>query len=194
MPAEVRIAPQLLSDRVAELAADITEVYAGTKPVLVTVLRGGTFFLADLVRAIPLPLEVDFLALSEYGEGGTARIVKDLDRDIGDRHVLVVEDIIDTGLTLAYLLQVLASRRPASLRVCTLLDRRVRRIAELPLDWVGFEVGDEYLVGYGLDLHQHLRNLPAVLAIHDRPTFQRDPQRYARTALQEGNCGPGPPT
>lgn len=181
--AEVRIAPDELRARVRELAADITSVYRGTEPILVTVLKGGVTFLADLARLIPLPLEIDLLDISPYREGGTARIVKDLDRDISGRHVLVVEDVVDTGLTLAYVLQVLASRGPASLRVCTLLDRSVRRIAELPLDWVGFEVGDEYLVGYGLDLEGRLRGLPGILAVLDTRAVERDPEGAARAAL-----------
>lgn len=181
--AEVRVSAEELRARVDELAADIAETYAGTEPVLVTVLKGGTVFLADLVRRIGLPIEIDFLAITAYGETGTARIVKDLDRDIQGRHVLVVEDIVDTGLTLAYLLQVLAARSPASLRVCTLLDRSVRRIAELPLDWVGFEVGDEFLVGYGLDADERLRNLRSVLAVHDRAALARDPEGHALAAL-----------
>lgn len=181
--AEVRVPAEEVQDRVGELAADIAETYAGTEPVFVTVLKGGTVFLADLVRRIGLPLEIDFLAITAYGETGTARIVKDLDRDIRGRHVLVVEDIVDTGLTLAYLLQVLAARSPASLRVCTLLDRSVRRIAELPLDWVGFEVGDEFLVGYGLDADERLRNLDAILAVHDRAALARDPEGHAQAAL-----------
>lgn len=183
--AEVRVTSAELRDRVGELAADITDTYRGTEPVLVTVLKGGTVFLADLVRRTGLPLEIDFLAISSYGETGTARIVKDLERDIRGRHVLVVEDIVDTGLTLAYLLQVLAARAPASLRVCTLLDRSVRRIADLPLDWVGFEVGDEYLVGYGLDLHGRLRGLPAILAVLDPRAVERDPEGHARAALAD---------
>ncbi len=181
--AEVRVASAEVQERVSELAEDIAATYAGTEPVLVTVLKGGTVFLADLVRRIGLPLEIDFLAITSYGETGTARIVKDLDRDIRGRHVLVVEDIVDTGLTLAYLLQVLAARSPASLRICTLLDRSVRRIADLPLDWVGFEVGDEFLVGYGLDAGGRLRNLEAILAVHDRAALARDPEGHARAAL-----------
>ncbi len=181
---DVRVSPAALLERVAELAADITGAYADTEPLFVTVLRGGIFFLADLVRHVALPLEVDFLAISSYGQGGTARIVKDLEHDIRHRHVLVVEDIVDTGLTLAYLLQVLAARRPASLRVCTLLDRSVRRIAELPLDWVGFEVGDEFLVGYGLDLNERLRNAPALLAVHDRRALVADPEGIVARALE----------
>ncbi|MDP8929917.1 MAG: hypoxanthine phosphoribosyltransferase [Actinomycetota bacterium] len=183
VPVEVRVPPALLQDRVSELAADITRAYIGTNPLLVTVLKGGTFFLADLVRRIPLPLEVDFLAISAYGRGGTARILKDLDQDVTGRHVLVVEDIVDTGLTLTYLLQVVAARSPASLRVCALLDRSVRRIADLPLDWVGFEVGDEFLVGYGLDADERLRNVPAVIAVHDLQALDADPEGVVSAAL-----------
>ena len=181
---EVRVPPEVLAERVTELAADITVAYAGTAPVLVTVLKGGAIFLADLARSIALPLEVDFLAITPYGDGGTARIVKDLDHDIRGRHVLLVEDIVDTGLTLAYLLRVLAERAPASLRVCTLLDRRVRRIAELPLDWVGFAVGDEYLVGYGLDLDGRLRGVPAILAVRDVDVARSDPEGVVAAALR----------
>lgn len=184
--AEVRIAPDALRARVDVLADDIARAYAGTAPVLVTVLKGGVVFLADLVRRLPLPLEVDVLALTDYGEGATARIVKDLDTDVAGRDVLLVEDIVDTGLTLAYLLHVLAARRPSSLRVCTLLDRAVRRIADVPLDWVGFEVGDEFLVGYGLDLDEHLRELPAVLAVHDRVALARDPTPVRSLVAPDG--------
>lgn len=184
---EVRVPPQVLTARVAELGQEVTGAYAGTHPLLVTVLRGGVFFLADLVREVRLPLDVDFLALSRYDAGRRARIVKDLDTDIEGRHVLLVEDVIDTGLTLAFLLRVLAVRDPASLRICTLLDRSVRRIAELPLDFVGFEVGDEFLVGYGLDLDGHLRNIPAILSVRDRAALAEDPDRVARRALR----GPG---
>lgn len=180
---DVRVRPDLLAVRVAQLGADITEAYAGTRPLLVTVLKGGVFFLSDLVRHVRLPVEIGFLDLADYGESGSARIVMDLDTDIRDRHVIVVEDVIDTGLTLAYLLQVLAARQPASLRLCTLLDRRVRRIAELPLDFVGFEVGDEYLVGYGLDLDGRLRNVPAILAVTDRAALREDPEGQIRAAL-----------
>lgn len=191
-PVDVRVRPDLLAVRVAQLGADITEAYGGTRPLLVTVLKGGVIFLSDLVRHVRLPVEIGFLDLADYGESGAARIVMDLDVDIRDRHVLIVEDVIDTGLTLAYLLQVLAARRPASLRLCTLLDRRVRRIAELPLDFVGFEVGDEYLVGYGLDLDGRLRNVPAILAVTDRAALDDDPEGQVRAALADPPM-PGPP-
>jgi hypoxanthine phosphoribosyltransferase len=183
-PVEVRIAPDLLRGRVAELGADITNAYRGTEPLLISLLHGSAVFLADLVREVPLALTVDFLAITRYEQGGgRARIVKDLDVDIRDRHVLIVEDIVDTGLRMAYLLQVLAMRSPASLRICAFLDRRVRRIAELPLDWVGFEVGDEYLVGYGLDLDGRLRHVPAVLAVPDRDAIAEDPEGAVAAAL-----------
>lgn len=182
-PVQVRIPPAILRGRVAEIGADITSAYRGTEPLLVSLLHGSAVFLADLVRHIPLPLAVDFLAISKYGDGGRARIVKDLDTDIRDRHVLIVEDVVDTGLRLAYLLQVLAMRSPASLRVCALLDRRVRRIAELPIDWVGFEVGDEFLVGYGLDLDGRLRHVPAVLAVTDPEALAAAPEATVAAAL-----------
>jgi len=179
---ELRIAPDVLADRVAALASEIEVAYAGTRPVLVTVLNGGVIVLADLVRRLRLPLTIDFLALSTY-DGGRARIVKDLDADIAGKHVLLVEDIVDTGLTLAYLLQVLAARAPASLRIATLLDRRVRRIADVPLDFVGFEVGDEFLAGYGLDLDGLLREVPAVLAVTDADLARQDPRGAVAAAL-----------
>lgn len=186
--AELRIPPHTLRARVGELGAEITAAYRGTRPLLVTVLRGGVFFLADLVRHVRLDVEVDFLALSRYERGGMVRIVKDLEGDIGGRHVLLVEDIVDTGLTLAFLLRVLAARAPASLRICALLDRSVRRIAELPLDFVGFEVGDEFLVGYGLDLDGRLRNLPGIIAVHDRQALRAGPEAVAARIL--GNAAP----
>lgn len=187
--AVVRIPPERLVARVDELARDISDAYRGTAPLLVTVLRGGTIFLADLVRRLSLPVAIDFLALSPYGDGRTAKVIKDLDIDIEGRHVLVVEDIVDTGLTLAYLLRLLAAREPASLRVCALLDRTVRRIAEVPLDWVGFEVGDEFLVGYGLDLDEGLRQIPAVLAVTDRAAMHEDPVGHALAALRDHGLG-----
>lgn len=187
---EVRVGPDELHARVREIGADIARLYAGHDPVLVTVLHGAAVFLADLVRAAPIPMTLDFLALERFPTTGRKRITTDLTVDIADRHVIVVEDIVDTGLTMAYLLQVLAARNPRSLRVCTLLDRAVRRIAEVPLDWVGFEVGDEFLVGYGLDLDGRLRHVPAVLAAPDRRALREDPEGTVRRAL--GSFAPSP--
>ena len=135
-------------------------------PLLVCVLKGGYLFLADLTRQLTIRHAIDFMAVSSYGDGtrssGVVRILKDLDADIGGRHVLVVEDIIDTGHTLAYLLENLHSRQPASVRVCTLLSKPDRREVELAIDYVGFEVPDEFVVGYGLDYAEGYRNLPFI--------------------------------
>jgi hypoxanthine phosphoribosyltransferase len=185
---EVRIPTAALTARVATLAGEIESAYGGTQPLLVTVLNGGVSLLADLIRGIRLPLTVDFLALGRY-EDGAVRIVKDLDGDIAGRHVLVVEDVVDTGLTLAYLLQVLAARRPASLRIATLLDRGVRRIAEVPLDFVGFEVGDEFLVGYGLDLDGRFREVPGILAVTDPAAAAAAGPAAARALLADATSG-----
>ncbi|MDZ4177974.1 MAG: hypoxanthine phosphoribosyltransferase [Coriobacteriia bacterium] len=158
-----------IAARIAALGERIATDYAGRDLVLITVLKGGMIFLADLCRAIDLPLTVDFMAVSAYGPGaaGSVRITKDLDDPIEGRDVLMVEDIIDTGLTLHYLLRVLRQRKPASLAVCTLLDKDVRRIVDLSIEYRGFEVPDRFLVGYGLDLEGVWRNLPYVATLHD---------------------------
>ena len=150
--------------RVAELGARIADDYRQREIVLVTVLRGGVFFLADLCRAIDGPLRLDFIAITPYTEAraGGVRITKDLDEDIEGKHVLIVEDIIDTGLTLNYLVGVLRARGPASLEIAVLLDRDQRRIADLPIAYRGFQMPDTFVVGYGLDLSGRLRNLPYV--------------------------------
>jgi hypoxanthine phosphoribosyltransferase len=148
--------------RVAELGRRITEDHAGREIVLVTVLRGGVFFLADLCRHIELPLRIDFMAVSSYAHGGqtgAVRITKDLDEDIEGATVLVVEDIIDTGMTLNYLLGVLRARGPAAIEIAVLLDRDVRRIVDLPIAYRGFRMPDRFIVGYGLDLRGRYRNL-----------------------------------
>jgi hypoxanthine phosphoribosyltransferase len=163
--AEVLIPAHKLQARVRELGARIATDYEGREPVLVTVLKGGLFFMADLSRAIDIDVNLDFMAVSSYGPaplGGAVRITKDLDEDLGGRAVIVVEDIIDTGLTLNYLLGVLRQRDPASLEVCVLLDKDVRRIVDLPIAYRGFSIPDRYVVGYGLDHRQRLRNLPYV--------------------------------
>lgn len=167
--ASVLIDERRLSQRVAELGRRVTEDYASRAPVLVTVLRGGLFFLADLCRHIDLDVKLDFMSVSayEHGRPGVVRITKDLDESVTDEPVLVVEDIVDTGLTLNYLLGVLRQRRPASLDVCALLDKDVRRIVDLPVTYRGFRVPDKFLVGYGLDLGGRLRELPYVGAVRE---------------------------
>jgi hypoxanthine phosphoribosyltransferase len=160
----VLITEAQIQRRVNELGAQITKDYKGRKPLLVGVLRGVACFMADLMRHVSLPLAVDFMAISSYegDKSGAVRILKDLDENVEGRDVLVVEDIVDTGMTLTTLLHYLQARRPASVRVCTLLDKRARRLVDLPLDYVGFEVPDEFVVGYGLDYRQVYRNLPFI--------------------------------
>jgi hypoxanthine phosphoribosyltransferase len=156
--------------RVAELGRRITADHVGKDLVLVTVLRGGVFFLADLCRHIELPLRLDFMAISSYSHEahtGAVRITKDLDEDLAGKSVLVVEDIIDTGMTLNYLLGVLRSRGPASVEVAVLLDRDVRRIVDLPIAYRGFHMPDRFVVGYGLDLHGLHRNLRYIATLPD---------------------------
>lgn len=162
--ARVVITTGQLRAAVARLAAEISGAHAGGV-VLAAVLKGSVLFLADLVRHLTVPAEVDFLAISPYAAGtGRVRLVKDLETDIAGRDVVLVEDIVDTGLTVSYLLGELERRGPRSLSACTLLDRAVRRIVPAPLRFVGFEVGDEYLVGYGLDYEERYRNLDLVAA------------------------------
>jgi hypoxanthine phosphoribosyltransferase len=163
--AEIMISQAEISARVQELGAQIAQAYQGKELVLISILKGAVVFVTDLMRAIALPLMLDFMAISSYGGQGTSggvRIVKDLDQDITGRHVLVVEDIVDTGLTLGYLLRIIQARNPLSLQVCTLLDRSVRRIVDLPIAFRGFELPDRFVVGYGLDYQQRYRNLPFI--------------------------------
>jgi len=176
---DVLIPPDELRERVAALGAELREEYADRRPVLVSVLKGATFFLADLVRACPIDCEVDFMSISSYGtakaSSGVVRIEQDLSSSIEGRDVLVVEDIIDTGLTLNYLLRVLRSRGPASVDVCCLLDKQVRRLVDLPVGRVGFEIPDTFVIGYGLDHAGLYRNLDAVYAVRDTGPLDDDP-------------------
>ena len=156
-----------IQDRIRTMAAQISRDYAATAPLLVSVLKGALYFMADLSRAITIPITVDFMAITSYGDEtastGAVRLIKDLDEKITERHVLLVEDIIDTGLTADYLLRTLRARDPASLNICTLLDKAARRIVDtLPIQYRGFEVPDEFVVGYGLDHRQLYRNLPFI--------------------------------
>jgi len=160
----VLISASKLQRRVGELGAQISRDYTGQAPMAVGVLKGVFFFMADLLRHISLPVSVDFMAISSYEDdsGGAVKILKDLDLSIAEQHVLLVEDIVDTGMTLNRILERLRSHRPASLKVCALLDKRARRLVDVPLDYVGFEVPDEFVVGYGLDYRQRYRNLPFI--------------------------------
>jgi hypoxanthine phosphoribosyltransferase len=168
---EILVTRDELAGRIAELGAQLTEDYAGRRPLLVCVLRGAYVFLTDLARACDLPVEIDFMAVSSYGNSsrtsGVVRLVKDLDQDIAGRDVILVEDIVDTGLTLRYLRRNLEARRPASLEVVTLLARRTADLERLGVKYVGFEMGDEFVIGYGLDVDQRYRNLD-ILARYDR--------------------------
>ena len=163
--------------RVNELGAEIARDYTGKEPLLVGVLKGVTCFMADLMRHVSLPLSVDFMAISSYDgdRSGAVRIVQDLSENIEGRDVLIVEDIVDTGMTLNHLMRQLRARRPASLRVVALLDKRVRRLVDVPLDYIGFEVPDEFVVGYGLDHGQRFRNLPFIATFGAEKLSPREP-------------------
>lgn len=172
-PASVRVihSAEVIAARVKELGAEITRDYADRSLVLVSVLKGSFIFSSDLVRAISLPLRVEFLGVQSYGSGttstGAVQILQDLAHPIENEDVLIVEDIVDTGLTLAYILSLLRARRARSVRVCTLLDKPSRRRVEAPADYVGFVIPDAFVVGYGLDYAEQYRNLPALSELLD---------------------------
>ncbi|MGH7802345.1 MAG: hypoxanthine phosphoribosyltransferase [Thermodesulfobacteriota bacterium] len=163
--AKVLIREEDIRKRIKELGQEISRDYHGKKPVLVTVLRGAIIFLCDLMREISIPVTLDFLSISSYSgqtHTGIVRILKDLEENIENQHVILIEDIIDTGLTLNYILRTLKERKPTDVRVCTLLDKKVRRIVDIPIEYRGFEIPDEFVVGYGMDYNQHYRNLPFI--------------------------------
>ena len=170
--AEVLVDRDALSERIAELGEEISEDYEGRDLLLVGVLKGAVFFMADLMRHVSVPCEIDFMAISSYGaatdSSGVVRILKDLDINIRDRHVLVVEDIIDSGLTLSYLVRNLSAREPASLEICALLTKPSRREIEVPVRYVGFEIPNRFVIGYGLDFAERYRNLPYVGVLNER--------------------------
>ena len=163
---EVLISPEELDRRVRELGTEVSRDYAGKDLVMVGVLRGAVIFIADLLRSLDVPCEIDFMAVSSYGSSrdssGVVRILKDLDDSITGRDVLIVEDIVDSGLTLNYLMRNLQARDPASLEVCSLLTKPERRRVEIPIKYVGFEIPNTFVVGYGLDYAQRYRNLDYV--------------------------------
>ncbi len=167
---EILIDEDRLQERIRELGDELSRDYAGRELLLVGVLKGAVFFMADLMRSLTVPCEIDFMAISSYGaatdSSGVVRILKDLDINIEDRHVLVVEDIIDSGLTLSYLLRNLESREPASLEICALLTKPDRREIDVPVRYVGFEIPNKFVIGYGLDFAERYRNLPYVGVLH----------------------------
>ncbi len=167
---EVLIEEEPLQARIAELGAEISSEYEGRDLLLVGVLKGAVFFMADLMRELTIPCEIDFMAISSYGaatdSSGVVRILKDLDTNIAGRDVLVVEDIIDSGLTLSYLMRSLKARKPASLEICALLTKPERREIDVPVKFVGFEIPNKFVIGYGLDFAERYRNLPYVAVLH----------------------------
>jgi len=163
---QVLYTQEQIRGRVAELGQAISRDYAGRNPLMIGVLKGVVFFMADLLRELTIPAEVDFIAVSSYSrearEHGMVRLMKDLDTPINDRHILFIEDVIDTGLTLNYLLQNLRARRPASLEVCVLFDKSSSRLLSIPIKYKGFDLPPYFVVGYGLDFREKYRNLPFV--------------------------------
>ena len=155
-----------VDDRIQSIGDQISRDYAGRQVHLICVLKGGSFFMCELAKRITVPVSLDFMSVSSYGSptksSGVVKIVKDLDESLKDKHVLVVEDIVDSGRTLSYLLEMLKDRGPASLRLCTLLDKPERRIVDIKVDYTGFQIPDEFVVGYGLDYDQRYRNLPYI--------------------------------
>lgn len=162
----VMISEEQIQQRVGELGKQICHDFVGKDLLLISVLKGSIVFMADLMRAIDIPLEIDFMAVSSYGAGtkssGIVKIIKDIDIDITGKDILIVEDILDSGMTLSYLTELLAGRNPASIKIITLLDKPSRRKVDIGPDYTGFEVPDEFIVGYGLDYGEHYRNLPYI--------------------------------
>lgn len=174
MTTDVLIPREQIEERVRELGAELGRRLEGSVPVVVGVLHGTFPFVADLVRAIDLTMEVEFLSLSRFGEGGRVRVTHDVGVDLTGRDVVLVEDIVDTGLTLRTMLAQLAARRPASVTTVALLDKRPRRLVEVPIDLVGFEIGDEFVVGYGMDWRGLHRNHPDLHVVLDLASFTED--------------------
>ncbi|MBI4640608.1 MAG: hypoxanthine phosphoribosyltransferase [Candidatus Tectomicrobia bacterium] len=182
-PGEILISSEAIRRRVRELGEAISHDYAGLDLRLVSVLKGAVVFVADLLRAISIPVSLDFIATASYGNktnsSGAVKILKDLDEKIEGVHVLIVEDIIDTGLTLEYLLKTLAPRNPESLKVCALLDKPARRVVDLPIAYCGFEIPDRFVVGYGLDYNQLYRNLPFICALEEEGGREEEGERLS---------------
>ncbi|MDE5818069.1 MAG: hypoxanthine phosphoribosyltransferase [Lachnospiraceae bacterium] len=166
----VLLTEQEVDKRIQELGEQISKDYEGKQVHLICILKGGSMFLCELAKRITLPVSLDFMSVSSYGKdmtsSGVVKIVKDLDDPIKDKHVIVVEDIVDSGRTLSYLLEMLGKREPASIAICTLLDKPERRVTDVKVDYTGFQIPDEFVVGYGLDYDQRYRNLPYIGIVH----------------------------
>ena len=173
---EVLISKEDIEQKIDELGKQITREYAGRNPLLIGVLKGACFFLSDLLRAIDIPLGIEFMAISSYGSStrtsGEVRILKDLDVPIEGRHIIVVEDIVDTGLTLSYLLANLKSRGAATVKLVALLDKHERRERDVEIDYLGFQIPDHFVVGYGLDFAERYRNLPFIAVLKNPEAAQ----------------------
>lgn len=163
---KVLISKEEIAKRVKELAKKLDSDYSGKRPLLICVLKGSVMFFSDLIREMKIPMQIDFMSISSYGSGtkssGEVRMIKDLDGSIENRHVIIVEDIIDSGYTLSYLKRMLYSRHPESVRICALLDKFERREVAIEADYKGFDIGNEFVVGYGLDFAEEYRNLPDI--------------------------------
>jgi hypoxanthine phosphoribosyltransferase len=168
---EVLITPEAIQQRVAEMGREVAAAYEDSVPLLVGVLKGSSLFMADLVRNIHIPLEMDFMAIASYGgaqqSSGAVRITKDLDCMIEGRDVLLIDSLVDTGMTIGYLLRNLEARQPRSIRLCVFLDKQARRIVRVPISFRGFKISDRFVVGYGLDFRQLYRNLPYIGVLSD---------------------------
>ena len=168
---KILISKEELDKRIKELAAELDRDYAGKRPLMVSILKGSVMFYADLLRAMTIPLELDFMCISSYGNktksSGEVRMIKDLDRSIEGKHIVIVEDIVDSGYTLSYLKRMLYSRQPESIKICTLLDKFECRVVPLEPDYKGFDIGNEFVVGYGLDYAEKYRNLPEIGILKD---------------------------
>jgi hypoxanthine phosphoribosyltransferase len=177
LPAELLIDRAAIAQRIDVLGVELAQLFGdGQPPVLVGILKGSAMFLADLIRAMKIDVVVDFMSISSYSQAGVVRIVKDLDEDVRGRDVVIVEDIVDTGLSLNYLRKMLVQHEPASLRAVTLLDKTARRIIPVPLEFSAFEIPDVFVVGYGLDFQGLYRNAPDILAVRDLARLANDPR------------------
>ncbi|NLK17488.1 MAG: hypoxanthine phosphoribosyltransferase [Clostridiales bacterium] len=174
----ILITKEMIADRVRELGAELSRQYRDKNPLMICVLKGSVVFFSDLIRAMDIPLEIEFMAISSYGNSirssGEVKVVKDTDKSLENRHVILVEDIIDTGLTLSYIKNMLERRAPASLKICALLDKPDRLQVDIEADYVGFKIPNKFVIGYGLDYAQKYRNMPDVCVLNPK-IYNRQP-------------------